>query len=48
VEGIEPTRAQGPADFHTSYGFRRPHGIALGVSDEVWGLDYPFTVPRGV
>jgi hypothetical protein len=35
-----------PADFHAVYGFRRPDVALLEGSRQVWGLDYPFTVPR--
>ena len=32
---------QSPTDFRTNYGFhRRP------AKQDVWGLDYPFAVPR--
>jgi hypothetical protein len=36
-----------PADFLARYGFRRPLRMRPGSAPvEVWGLDYPFTVPR--
>ena len=37
-----------PADFHAVYGFRRPDVALLAGSRQVWGLDYPFTLPRKV
>ena len=37
-----------PADFHAVYGFRRPDVMPLEGPRQVCGLDYPFTVPRGI
>jgi hypothetical protein len=45
AEGFEPSRAFGSTDFHTVYGFRRPRRGVLDRVGQVWGLDYPFTVP---